>query len=221
MLAITASAGVLAALLMLGAAPAACAQGTGHSAAPSMGGVRVAMVNMYVIMKGYKKVEMYNEEMKTLVKPYTEEMKKLQKNYKGWLDISQDKNKPQKDRDEATKYALEYEHQIKVLNAEWNKKIVAREDQTVVQLYREIEDAIARYAKSNGIHLVFQYFEPLDVQYSPKNIGRKVTGVTNFAAVGPIYIADGLDISNAVVGVLNSQYPAAAAAHTNLSGKTN
>jgi Skp family chaperone for outer membrane proteins len=220
MVAITASVAALGALLTLGTASTARAQGT-QGAAPSVGGVRVAMVNMYVIMKGYKRVEMYNEEMKTLIKPYQDEMKKLQKNYKGWVDISQDKQKTQKERDEATKYALEYEHQIKILNAEWNKKIVSKEDQTVVQLYREVEDAIGRYAKSNGIHLVLQYFEPLDQQYSSKNIGRKVTGVTNFGAVGPIYIADGMDISNAVVGVLNSQYPAAAAARAGVAGKTN
>ena len=79
-----------------------------------------------------------------------------------------------------------------------------------MQLYREIEEAVTRYASNNGFTLVLQYTEPEAAEkYSPQNIQRKLAGASQTGCASPVYIHPGLDISAAVIANLNSQYPPA------------
>jgi hypothetical protein len=79
-----------------------------------------------------------------------------------------------------------------------------RAQEQIVQVYREIEAAVQKYAGANGIHIVLHYVEPANQTYTPMNIDRKLTGCGNAGACCPLYIGPGVDITTPVVNVLNS-----------------
>jgi Skp family chaperone for outer membrane proteins len=174
---------------------------------------RVATVNMLVVMKGYKKFDIFRQEMETLAKPYKDEAKKLGDMYKGWKAVAEDPKKTEKERTDAQEYLVRLKRQMEDNSAQASKILGAREDEKVVQIYREIQDAVKRYALSNGIHVVMQYTEMTSEPeiYTAANIKRKLQSA-QVGACTPMYIADGVDISQAVVSMLNTPFTAAAPA---------
>jgi Skp family chaperone for outer membrane proteins len=168
---------------------------------------RVATLNMVVVMKGYKKFDMFRAEMDAKAKPYRDKAKELADMYKGWQAVAQDAKKSAKEREDAENYLKQLKRQIEDNGATATKILGTLEDERVVQFYREIQDAVAAYARPNGIHLVLQYTELVSEPdiYSPPNIKRKLQS-GQVGACTPMYIADGLDISQAVVTLLNSKF---------------
>jgi Skp family chaperone for outer membrane proteins len=168
---------------------------------------RVATVNMVVVMKGYKKFDVFRTEMDAKAKPYRDKDKELKDMYKGWQAVAQDAKKSAKEREDAENYLKTLKRQIEDNGANATKVLSALEDDKVVQLYHEIQDAVASYARPNGIHLVLQYTELVSEPdiYSPPNIKRKLQS-GQVGACTPMYIADGMDISQAIVTLLNSKF---------------
>lgn len=195
--------------LLLAQAPGLPAGG----AVASTGAVRIAVVNMDIVRKGYKKIEFYKQEIQNMAKPFEEKLEQYKKYYEGWTKLSKE-GKDAAERDNASKQALVVKRHLEDLTNEANKKIMEVSQRQVLQVYREIEDVIESYAKANGIHMVMHYADPIDPseKYSAPNIHRKLNGCSNVGACGPIYIAPNIDISQEIVNVLNERYPATAAA---------
>lgn len=168
------------------------------------GGTRVATVNMYTVMKKYKKVEVFKAEMQTLAKPFEEDMKKLDNAYTKWVEFAKHPGIKPEDKDKAQKTLVELKRQMEDKKTEAQKVIVARGQEQIVQVFREIEAGIQKYAASNGIHIVLHYLEPEEGKYTAPNIDRKLNGCGNVGACCPIFMAPGVDISEDVVKVLNS-----------------
>ena len=103
--------------------------------------------------------------------------------------------------------------EIRPARRDREKALHGKQDQMLVQIYREIHDAVKAYSQANGIHVVLQYSDSLDPSefFMSANIQRKFKGSMAGAYV-PLYIADGVDISQAVVTMLNNNIPAAAPA---------
>jgi Skp family chaperone for outer membrane proteins len=165
---------------------------------------KVATINMAVVTKGYKKFEVFMKELDDLERPYRDKAQNYAKLYKQWQDVLQNPQTVEAKRDEAQKNLLTLKRLIEDNNADASKAIGSRRNEKLVQIYQEIHDAVSRYAASNGIHIVMQYIDPVsqpDV-FSPQNIDRKLKSA-GAGAFAPIYIANGLDISQAVVNLLN------------------
>jgi Skp family chaperone for outer membrane proteins len=177
-----------------------------HAQPGASGGTRVATVNMYVVMKNYKKVEVYKNEITKLAEPFETKMKELQKNYDQWVTYSKTPNLSEADKNKATQALTTLKRQMEDHRTEAQKVLMKRGQEQIVQVYREIEDAVQKYAASNGIHLVLHYLEPVGSEvYTATNVDRKMNGPGNVGACSPIFIApSGVDISNEVVHVLNS-----------------
>lgn len=202
---------VAAALLgaMLWPAQTVRAQPTAASAS----GGRVAIVNMLVITKDYKKFKIFAQEMETISEPFQKQAKLLAERAKLWEDQLRKPECSEKDREEGQKALLQLKHLSEDNNAAAAKAIGSRRNEKLVQLYREIQDATQRYAVQNGIALVLQYTEPVteaDV-YAPANINRKLQS-SGAGAIVPMHVGDGVDITQDVLRRLNAPYDAAAAA---------
>jgi Skp family chaperone for outer membrane proteins len=169
---------------------------------------KVATLNLLAVMKGYKKVEIMNRELIELQDPFQTKGKELMKNYQGWKAVAEDPKKADSDREQAQKYMLTLKRQLEDLNAAMEKAVRGRQEEKLVQVYREIHDAVKAYAQAQGIHVVFQYHDGLDPAeiFNPRNIQRKLQGSGAAGAFVPLYIADGVDISQAVVSMLNSRF---------------
>jgi len=188
-------------------APAAQAQ----AQAPAQ--TRVAMINMVQVITNYHKFKTFQDELGRLAKPYKEREAELTKNLNGWEAVLKRTDAPASQREQAEKEVKERKRQIEDNAIEAKKILAKRNDEQFVQLYHEVEDAVKRYAVSNGFHLVLQFNEPPSATdlYNVKNIYRKLEGATATGCCSPVYMAPGLDITAGVLGNLNAGAPAAAA----------
>jgi Skp family chaperone for outer membrane proteins len=91
------------------------------------------------------------------------------------------------------------------------KELVKINGDAAIQIYKEVEDAVNLYARSNNLELVLFYNDAITAEdyYHPANLQRKLTQP---AAVMPIFVTPGMDISNQVVNNLNAKYASAAGA---------
>jgi hypothetical protein len=166
---------------------------------------------MTVIIKGYKKYEVFMKEMDDLEKPFREKAESIAKLYKEWQGVLQNPASTDKQREDAQKYLLTLKRQGEDNNASATKALGTRRNEKLVQIYREIQDAVSRYAVTNGIHIVYQYIDGVNETeiFMPGNIDRKMKLCAS-GGIAPIYIAAGLDISGEVVRLLNMPFPGVA-----------
>jgi Skp family chaperone for outer membrane proteins len=177
------------------------------------GGVgKVATVNLYVIMKNYKKVEMYKKELETLEKPYVDKLTELKKLHDDWVKWAKENpNVAEAKKQEAQNNIVGLKRQIEDKQSEAQKVISKRAQEQIVEVYKAIELGIKQHAGPNGITLVLHYMEPVGQEYTPMNIDRKVNNCGNAGACFPVYMGPGVDISEAVVRLLNDSLGSTAA----------
>lgn len=212
---------VITTVVALGGVLALCERASAQTGGqPQAGATRVGVVNIYTVMKNYKKVEMLNETIKTEMAPLEKKMKESDEQLQAWQKIFADPKTDTAKKEEARKNVTAYKRYLEDLVVERNKILMKRGEEQAVQVYREIEDAIQRFAVSGGYGLVLQYYEPTEVEdrYSAKNIRRKLHECSNAGACAPIFIGQGLDVSVQVLGILNSQVPNTAITPTSGNG---
>jgi Skp family chaperone for outer membrane proteins len=185
------------------------AQGTAQPApqqAPA--NTRVAVVNLHAVLKGYAKTKIYDQEVEAIVAPMRKEAEKMKENITTWTKTLQSPTLPAKDKEGWETAIRNQKRLLEDLEMEASKKVKKKREEQLVQLYREIEDAVQRYATPNGFTLVLQYTDPETVQekYAPENIQRKLAGSAQTGCVVPMYFHPGLDISAAIIANLNAPY---------------
>ena len=84
------------------------------------------------------------------------------------------------------------------------KTMGEKEGQVMVTIYREIQEAAARYAMANNYELVLTHIDAIsEADYlHPGNVASKMQQ----RALVPIYYTPSMDISKEVVQALNSSY---------------
>src|SRR5262249_4172949 len=117
---------------------------------------------------------------------------------------------PASQREQAEKEVKERKRQIEDNAIEAKKILAKRNDEQFVQLYREVEDAVKRYAAPNGFHIVLQFNEPPNASdlYNVKNIYRTREGAPATGCCPPVSAPPGLAITTGVLNLLNAGAPA-------------
>ena len=182
-------------------------------AQPAPAATKIGIVNMAVVLKGYNKFAVYNNEIEKIRLQYDKQEKDLDKLLKDWQDYMT-KAKDQVDRDKAEDAIKTIVRKREDNKNEYAKVRNKKSDEQMVQMYREIESAVKAYAGPNAFHLILHYSEPLSEAdiYSAPNIQRKLVGPGGSGGVCPTYFVPNMDISADVVRQLNAMYPAPAAA---------
>jgi Skp family chaperone for outer membrane proteins len=207
----------LCVLAYVGNKLSAQAPNTATTMATAPAQTRVALVNLLSVIKNYNKAKFYESELEETLKPFRTDAEKLKSSLVQWQNyLSDPKNASIKaeDREKGEKSVTTLKRQLEDLDKEARKAFGKKREQQVVQLYKEVDEAVKRYAVSNGFHLVLSYGEPVnpaDLLGAP-NIARKLEGINMGGACMPMYFADGMDISAAVVDALNRAYPGGAVA---------
>jgi len=180
---------------------------------PAPASPKVGLVNMAVVLKGYNKFAVYNNEIEKIRVQFDKQRMELEKLLKDWQDYLT-KAKDQPERDKAEDAIRNIARRLQDNKEEYAKVRNKKSDEQMVQMYREIEAAVKAYSGPNGFHLILHYSEPLteaDI-YSAANIQRKLVGPGGSGGICPTYCVPGMDISYDVVRELNRMYPAPAAA---------
>src|SRR5205085_11776466 len=167
---------VVAAVTTLGMAAYLASQlfAQAPGAAPA-GPTKIGIVNMAVVLKGYNKFAVYNNEIEKIRLQYDKQEKDLEKLLKDWQDYMT-KAKDQAERDKAEDAIKTIVRKREDNKNEYAKVRNKKSDEQMVQMYREIEAAVKAYAGPSGYQMVLHYSEPLteaDI-YSAPNIQRKL-----------------------------------------------
>lgn len=168
---------------------------------------KVGTVNIGQVFQQYKKAEFFKYEMEQSLKPIRDEVEKLNKLIRDWQKALAPGNKlNDQQKDQGARTIVDAKRRLEDLDREARKKIGKKNEEQIVQLYREVATTIDRYAKSQGFHVVFGYGDlPNSDPFSFVNIARKMQAMDGGGIVN-IYSASGLDISNGVIASLNQAY---------------
>jgi Skp family chaperone for outer membrane proteins len=183
-------------------------------AGPPPASPKIGMINMAVVLKGYKKFQVYNDEIEKIRVQYEKIEIDLKDKAKKWKDHAERVGATQADRDQAEESLKQIKRFIEDNVALYQKARAKKSDEQMQQMYREIEAAVQSYAGPNGFHMIFHYSEPLtpDDKYSATNIQRKLVGPGQSGGICPMYMMPNMDVSNDVVNTLNAMFPAPAVA---------
>jgi len=162
---------------------------------------RIAIVNLTFVIKNYDKYKTFQEDLKKAVEPFQERERKLR--------AKADKLKQRKQSStilpanaEDIDGALKTVQREKEDNDEKAKKAIGKKsDKEMKILFLDVEEAAKRYAIAHDFDLVLHYNDATTKEdcESVQNIARKL----NTGALMPMYAAPGMDISSALVKLLN------------------
>ncbi len=187
----------LAMALTIGLAGQAHAQQTG---------TRVAVVNIGTVFNKYQKAIDFKKMMENTLQPYKDRAEKMKKDILGYQGGASDPKTDPKLREQYQQAARRLKLDLEDLDVEARKVIGKKQEEHLIQLYKEVSTHIQAVASSNGIHLVLGFGEPPDAElYTFANINRKLTGM-DMGAMVPLYYHSTLDISEVVAASLNRSY---------------
>lgn len=167
---------------------------------------RVAVVNIGQVFSKYQKAKDYKAEMEVLLKPYKEKSDKWRSDVAAYQKAIQDPKTTPEKRVEYQQAVVQYKRAMEDLDQETQKNVGKRQEDQIVNLFKDVNDAVKSYAVANGIHLVLAYGEQIEGDpFNFPNINRKMQGM-DLGSTNPMVFLPGADISSAISDVLNQGY---------------
>ena len=170
-----------------------------NAIAPATPG-KVAIINLMGVMKQYQKWLTVEENLRNYVKKVNEEYEKqkakmvdLKKSYESTPDAQ--------NRDNIGVQIKALEREVQDYSEKAKKELTKYREENAVQIYKEVQDAVQRFARSHDIGLVLHYEDgttPTEI-YHPLNIMQKC----QTQACIPLYVDPQLDITMPVASMLN------------------
>jgi Skp family chaperone for outer membrane proteins len=193
-------------VLALALAAALALAGGSHLTAQQPAPTRVAIVNIGLVFTKYAKADAYKRQMEKLLEPYQLEGKKLKKEMLDWTEQMKNPKFDLKDRERYEYHIKEHQRKLEDLELTVRKLIGKTQEEQIIGLFREVEDAIKRYATAQAISVVLGYGEQTDGDlYAFPNINRKMQGM-DLGGLNPMFVAPGIDISQPVIDMLNANF---------------
>jgi Skp family chaperone for outer membrane proteins len=183
------------------------AQGGGAAPAappPQAPQVKVAFLNLAYILKHSAKWNALMDQMKNDSKNFEEFIKPRQQQIEQFTAENKDTKTAQTKREENAATITRLQREIEDKTNDARKMLAPKSEANMVTIYRDIQDASARYALSNGFEIVLQYqdaFEKDDLN-NPMNIIDKMRQ----RGCLPLWYQPGNDISMQVVISMNEAY---------------
>jgi Skp family chaperone for outer membrane proteins len=172
---------------------------------------RIGLMNMVHVLKHYKKFQTIEEsvkkragELQKSLEPFQTELIQLRTRYQEAKTSPEEREKIEYRMKQLQLDAQQKEEEAK-------KELVKINGDAAKMIYKEVEDAVNSYARSNSLELVLFYNDAITAEdyYHPANIQRKLTTP---AAMMPMFVTPGMDISNSIVATLNARVAPTAAA---------
>lgn len=171
------------------------------------GTTRVAIINLGYVFQKYERAATIKEEMQSDLKRLGDEAKKHVENVKIWQAALQANDFKDATKEQYEEKLILARRRLEDLDRTARTKYGKVQQSGLVTLWNDVHEAVKTYAAAQGIDLVMAYGEPLganDAMAFP-NIDRKLRGTEQGGAV-PFLIGPGVDISDAIVELLNKRY---------------
>ncbi len=166
---------------------------------------RIGLINMGQVIKNYNKFKVYQDQMKREMEPIQKQIEAKNAAITGKQTQAADpKTAP------ATREQLEREMKVMKREAqdmvdEVNNKLTKQRVDQLVTIYKDVQQAVTAYARSNGFELVMQYSDAVDPaeKYSATSLQQKLGNMACF----PVYNHDQMEITAVVTDMLNRSVP--------------
>ena len=171
------------------------------------GTTRVAVVNLGVVLGKYDRANAIKEEVQAELGKMREESKQILENINLWQSALQKGNFQDGTREKYEEKLINARRRFEDLNRQAQTKLGKSQQTQLVTLWSDVHEAVKTYSAAQGIDLVVAYGEPIDAKdvMGFLNIERKIRA-SDGGAVTPLFIGTGVDISEAVVDLLNTRY---------------
>lgn len=182
------------------------AQGAAGGGAPAA--FKIAVVDIDGVFSKYEKAQFYKRELDKEIAPLKTDAEKYKKDYLAWQEHLKLKGATlsQAEKDQGTKNLVELKRRLEDLDAEARRRIGKKQEDQLVQLYKEVVAASQAYGQANGFTMVLGYGEPFQGTdfYSFANISRRMQGMG--LGMVPIWYNQNLDITAGIIETLNQHY---------------
>jgi Skp family chaperone for outer membrane proteins len=167
---------------------------------------KVGLVNLAQVIQKYEKFKVFQQELKDMAKPFQEKDDGYKKQLEDYAKFISNPTTSAADREKYEGWKVTVTRQREDnLNA-FKKQLETKRNEQVVQLYREVEEAVQKYAGPNGFHLILQYNDSVNEKDRTSASYLQFKLERSGGACMPMYMAGGLDITNAIIANLNSRY---------------
>jgi Skp family chaperone for outer membrane proteins len=169
---------------------------------------RVAVINLQSVIKQYQKWKDFEAEYKKMYDYYNQqfEAKKTQaQNLKATLDKTADDQQ----REAIQRQMRDLDREVQDMGETAKKQLGKMRDDQASLIYQEVEMAVQAYARANDIEMVLHFNDAITKQdlYNPINVQSKLQSRSLF----PMYVADGMNITDTIAAMLNQRVGATAA----------
>lgn len=165
---------------------------------------RIAVVNVVQVLKKYTKYLNAQTEFQNQSKAAKEQLDPIEKQIRALQAKAQLPDTNQADKDGIKRDLERYQLQYREKAEDAEKVLAKKAGDLSVQFYKELEDSIEYFAKSNAIELVLMYNDALKSNpteyYNPNIVNRRLTIVSAFM---PMYVDPRMDITDAIAQMLN------------------
>jgi RNA polymerase sigma factor (sigma-70 family) len=183
-----------------GAPPRALAPPAGEGARPPQ--TRIGLINMTRVLKGCKKVQASQADLRAQAHESQQKLAALQKQVQEFQARCDDPATPAADREQLAQKVRQLRRQIQDEGQQAQARLSKASGDTVAAAYREVEGAANRVAKQKGLELVLFYTDAVTEEdfYDPGALQRKLSQP---GALVPLVAAPGMDITDIVIESLN------------------
>jgi Skp family chaperone for outer membrane proteins len=169
---------------------------------------RIGLVNLTYVIKNYDKYKRFQEEIKAKREPFQKRDAKLRAQLEKLRGQAEAVKKaesailPAKAEDLEEK-AKKIQRELEDNFARAKKNLDKRSDEEMKLLFKDVHNAVQRYAKAHDLDLVMHYNDPTTPEEyaSAQNIARKL----NTGALMPLYVTPELDVTKEIVKILNER----------------
>jgi Skp family chaperone for outer membrane proteins len=163
---------------------------------------RIALINLEQVLKESAKLASFAKENQKHLEPLQSKAKMIEAKIVSLTTSLAKKDLGKEKRLELETQLTENQHILKEITKETKDLAAQQTKEQEVRLYKDISGVAKRYTKQHDLDLIFHYKDKLvnDPDYfGPANVSRKIEA----GALIPLYIRDGLDISNEIISLLN------------------
>jgi Skp family chaperone for outer membrane proteins len=166
---------------------------------------RVGVVNIWTVVKNYKRTADLRAELQGIVKTYDDQLAPTKRDLEGRKAQLADDTKYTEDQKLALKKEVKrLERDISEKGEEMRDVLIKKESEQATGVFREIEDAIHQVAKSRGMDLVLVYGDTPDEK--DRNVAANLARKINTSACIPLYVAPGTELTDEVLKRLNEKH---------------
>ena len=167
---------------------------------------KVGVVNIGLVFTNYVKAKALKAELDEELKPLKEQAEKIKDammKHKTWLENPANVKGNPAQVEVSQKALRDGSRALEDLDLKARTMVGKKQETQLVQLYREIQNAVQSTAQQNGFHMILGYGDPPNLDpYAFGNINRRMTAM-DMGTVVTMYVQTGLDISNEVLARLN------------------